>query len=131
MRTLEAAGGHGLLVPRHRAAGLCPAARKAASGAAERIPLYRHNLVQALERLRAAGVTVLGLDRRAARPLYACTLTGPLLLLLGAEGRGLRPLTRRHCDHVAAIPQHGHVESLNVAAVAAVALFEAVRQRGA
>lgn len=131
LRTLAAAGGHGLIVPRHRAAGLTPAVRKVASGAAEHIPLYRYNLAQALRRLGDAGVAVIGLAPDAGQSLYRVPLTGPLLLVVGAEGRGLRPLTRKHCSHVAHIPQRGAVESLNVATAAAIALFEILRQRGA
>ena len=131
LRVLDAAGGHGLIIPRHRAATLTPAARKAASGAAERIPLYRHNLSQALGRLHEAGVGVVGLEPAAAQSLYDAELSGPLILVLGAEGSGLRPLTRRYCNHVVRIPYHGGVESLNVATAAAIALFEVRRRRGA
>lgn len=131
LRTLAAAGGHGLIVPRHRAVGLTPATRKAASGAAEYIPLYRYNFAQALRWLGDAGVVVIGLAPNAEQSLYHTPLTGPLLLVLGAEGEGLRPLTHRHCSHMVHIPQRGAVESLNVATAAAIALFEVLRQRGA
>ena len=129
MRALDAAGGQGLIAPRHRAAALTPTARKAASGAAERIPLYRHNLAQAVQHIQQQGVHIVGMAHDAPESLYSVDFRLPTLLVLGGEGRGLRTLTRRYCDTLVSIPQHGSVTSLNVSVAAAIALFEAARQR--
>ena len=132
LRSADAAGARAVIVPRDRSATLTPAAAKAASGAAETMPLVVvTNLARTLRELRAAGVWVVGLDGDAPEPLYRVDLTPPTVLVLGAEGEGLRRLTREHCDRLAAIPMTGSVASLNVSVAAGVALFEAVRQRSA
>jgi len=130
LRSADAAGAHGVIVPRDRACPLTPAARKAASGAAETVPLYRvANLARALEGLARRGVWTVGLAAEADALLYDMDLTVPTALVLGAEGKGLRRLTRERCDHLARLPMAGTVESLNVSVTAGIALFEAVRQR--
>ena len=130
LRSAEAAGCAMVIAPKDRACGLTPVVRKVACGAAERIPFIPvTNLVQTLERLRQAGVWVIGLTGEAESSLYACRMTHATALVLGAEGAGLRRLTRTHCDEVVGIPLAGHVESLNVSVAAGIGLFEARRQR--
>ncbi len=131
LRTAEAAGAHAVLAPRDRAVGLTPAAVKAAAGAAERLPFVQvTNLARTLERLRRDyGLRVVGADAGAPLDLYGADLRGPLALVLGAEGRGLRRLTRERCDALVRIPMAGAAESLNVSVAAAVLLYEALRQR--
>jgi 23S rRNA (guanosine2251-2'-O)-methyltransferase len=131
LRTAEAAGVHAVVVPKDRAAGLTGVARKVASGAAERVPFVRvTNLVRAMEKLREWGLWLVGTGAEGEESLYATNLNGPLGLVLGAEDRGLRRLTREHCDRLVAIPMRGRVGSLNVSVAAGVCLFEARRQRG-
>ena len=131
LRSADAAGAHAVITPRDRAAGLTPAACKAASGAAESLPLVQvTNLARTLRWLReAAGVQVVGLAGEAEATLYDLDLTGPLALVAGNEEKGLRRLVRENCDRLARLPLAGSVESLNVSVAAAVGRFEAVRQR--
>ncbi len=132
LRTADAAGVDAVVVPRKRAAGLTPAARKVACGAAETVPLaVVTNLARTLGRLGDAGMHRIGLAGEAQTRLFATTLTGPVCLVMGGEAGGLRRLTRERCDELVRLPMLGAVESLNVSAAAAVALYEAVRQRGA
>jgi 23S rRNA (guanosine2251-2'-O)-methyltransferase len=132
LRSADAAGAHGVVVPRSRAAGLGPAARKVACGAAERVPLFVvPNLVRALEGLKHLGLFVLGCAAEAGTSIFEVDLTRPIALVLGSEHEGLRRLTREHCDLLARIPMRGTVPSLNVSVAAGVCLFEAVRQREA
>ena len=132
VRVAEAAGAAGIIMPKRNSAPLSAVARKAASGAAEHLPLLRvPNLRQAMDSLRSAGVWLVGMDSAAEQSIYQMDLTMPLAVVVGAEGRGLRRLTRELCDHLASIPMSGNTGSLNLSAAAAVALFEAVRQRGA
>ncbi|MCC7411247.1 MAG: 23S rRNA (guanosine(2251)-2'-O)-methyltransferase RlmB [Gammaproteobacteria bacterium] len=132
LRTVNAVGATALVVPRHRGAGLTPAARKAASGAAELTPFVQvSNLARALSGLAERGIRRIAVSGEDARSLYGTDLTGPLALVLGAEDQGLRRLTREHCDLAAAIPMLGAVESLNVSVAAAVCLYETLRQRAA
>jgi 23S rRNA (guanosine2251-2'-O)-methyltransferase len=132
LRTAEALGVHGVLVPRHQAAGLTPHVVRAASGALEYLPVARvGNLVQALERLKEEGCWVVGAvaEGAEAREPWAADLRGPVALVLGSEGRGLRPLVARTCDILVRVPLAGRVGSLNVAAAGAALLYEARRQR--
>ena len=132
LRSADAAGARAVIVPRDRSAALTPAAAKVASGAAETMPLVAVvNLARTLRELRDAGLWVVGLAGDVDAPLYRIDLTLPTVLVLGAEGEGLRRLTRENCDLLAAIPMAGSVGSLNVSVAAGVALFEAVRQRSA
>jgi len=136
LRTAEALGVHGALVPRHPAAGLTPHVVRAAAGALEYLPVARvGNLGQALERLKREGCWIVGAvaepaDGQAAQVPWAADLRGPLVLVLGSEGRGLRPLVARTCDVLVRIPLAGRVGSLNVAAAGAALLYEIRRQRG-
>ncbi len=130
LRTAAAAGAAAVVLPRDRAAPVNATARKAASGAAEIIPWVRvTNLVRALDEMKAEGFWIIGASGDADSDLYQCDLKGRTAIVLGAEGTGLRRLTREHCDAVVSIPMAGAVESLNVSAAAAVVLFEAARQR--
>lgn len=132
LRVADAAGVQAVVVPRDRSAGLTPAAMKAAAGAAEAVPLIDvTNLARAMDDLRDAGVRLVGAAGEAEQSLYDLDLTGPVAWVLGAEGSGLRRLTRERCDTLASIPIVGHVESLNVSVATGICLYEAVRQRRA
>ena len=130
LRTAEAAGVTAVLIPKDRAVGLTPVARKAAAGAAERVPVIAvTNLVRSLERLKELGYWVTGLAGEAEESLYQCDLTGPTVIVMGGEGEGMRRLTRETCDKLVRIPMQGKIESLNVSVAASVCLYESVRQR--
>lgn len=130
LRTADAAGASAVIAPRDRAAGLTSVARKVACGAAESVPFVQvTNLARSLDLLKDLGVWVVGTEGEAQDSLYAADLTGPVALVLGAEGRGMRQLTARHCDARVHLPMQGQVESLNVSVAAGVCLYEAVRQR--
>lgn len=131
LRSAECAGVSGVVLPRHRAVHVTPAATKAAAGAIEYLPMaVVGGLPAALARLRDAGVHVVGLDGAAATSLYDVVgADGPVCLVLGAEGRGLSRLVRERCDEVVAIPMRGRLGSLNVSAAAALACFEIARGR--
>ncbi|MFN2348661.1 MAG: 23S rRNA (guanosine(2251)-2'-O)-methyltransferase RlmB [Thioalkalivibrio sp.] len=130
LRTADAAGVTAVIVPRDRAAGLTPVARKVASGAAESVPFVQvTNLARTLDQLKQAGVWVVGTSGDAPQTVYQVDLKGPMALIMGAEGQGMRRLTRERCDLLIHIPMQGAVESLNVSVATGVCLFEAVRQR--
>ncbi len=130
MRSAAAAGALAVVVPKDRAAGLTPVARRAAAGAAERLPLaVVTNLARSLAALADLGLWRIGLSGSVKRSLYQANLDGPLALVLGSEGSGLRRLTRENCDELVHIPMPGAMESLNVSVAAGIALFEAVRVR--
>ena len=132
LRTAEAAGAAGVVLPERHSAGLSETVARASAGALEHVPVARVvNLVQALEELKARGVWAVGLDAAGEERWDAVDLTRPVALVLGGEGRGIRRLVREHCDHLVSIPHFGHVESLNVSVAAGIALYEAVRQRRA
>ncbi len=130
-RSALAAGAHGVIIPKDRAAGVSAVVLKAAAGALEYLPVYRvTNLAQCLRQLKEAGLLVVGADAAAGQSLYQADLAGALVLVIGGEDKGLRPLVRRQCDQVLAIPQAApEIGSLNAATAGAVALFEARRQR--
>jgi 23S rRNA (guanosine2251-2'-O)-methyltransferase len=131
LRTADAAGVWAVITPRDRAAGLTPVARKVASGAAERVPLIQvTNLARTLKQLQSQGIWIIGTGDAADASLYETDLAGPLALVMGAEGKGMRRLTAEQCDQLVAIPMQGSVSSLNVSVATGVCLFEAVRQRG-
>lgn len=130
LRTADAAGVDAVVVPRDRAAGLSPAVRKVASGAAETTPLIQVvNLARTLRHLKERELWVVGAAGEAETDLYAADLKGPSVIVMGSEGEGLRRLTREHCDVLVRIPMLGAVESLNVSVATGVVLFEARRQR--
>jgi 23S rRNA (guanosine2251-2'-O)-methyltransferase len=133
LRSAEGAGATGAVLPRHRSARLSPAAVKAAAGAVEHLPITTVSGIPAtLERAARAGLWAVGLDETGDHELFGLEVADrPLVLVLGAEGRGLARLTRARCDVVARIPMLGSLASLNVAAAAALACFEVARRRAA
>lgn len=132
LRTAEAAGVGLVILPKDGSAGLTPVARRAASGAAEVLPiLFATNLARVLRRLKEAGVWLAGTTDAAREELYDMELDGPLALVMGSEGKGMRRLTSELCDYHLRIPMQGSVNSLNVSVATAVCLYEIVRQRKA
>jgi 23S rRNA (guanosine2251-2'-O)-methyltransferase len=132
LRTADACGVLAVIVPRDRAAPLNATARKVAAGAAESTPVVTvTNLARTLGLLKGAGLWIVGADAQAAQLAHQIDLTGPRVLVMGAEGAGLRQLTRRHCDWLARLPNLGAVQSLNVSVATGMLLYEALRQRGA
>jgi 23S rRNA (guanosine2251-2'-O)-methyltransferase len=130
LRVANAAGAHAVIAPRDRAAGITPAVSKVASGAAESTPyIMVTNLARTLAEIKERNVWVIGADERAGKTLYDADLPEAIAWVLGAEGEGMRRLTRESCDLLVKIPMLGEVESLNVAVSAGVCLFESVRRR--
>lgn len=132
LRSADAAGVHGVIVPKDKAAPLNASVRKVACGAAENVPVYQvTNLARTLERMKSDhGVWVIGTAGEAETLVYQADFTGPTALVMGAEGKGMRRLTRESCDSLVKLPMAGQVSSLNVSVAAGIGLFEAVRQRG-
>ncbi|HEY0768641.1 MAG TPA: 23S rRNA (guanosine(2251)-2'-O)-methyltransferase RlmB [Steroidobacteraceae bacterium] len=132
LRSADACGALAVIVPRDRAAQLTPTVRKVAVGAAETTPVVSvTNLVRTLKLLKDGGLWVVGADAAAHKSAHQVDLTGPVVLVLGAEGTGLRHLTQQNCDFLVRLPQLGAIESLNVSVAAGMLLYEAVRQRQA
>jgi 23S rRNA (guanosine2251-2'-O)-methyltransferase len=132
LRTAEAFGVHGVIVPRHHAVGLTEAAARTAMGALEYVSVAREaNLAAALERLKESGIWVYGATPEGGVAPWLADLTGPTCLVLGSEGEGLRPLVARTCDVTLSVPMRGGVGSLNVAAAGAALCYEVARQRAA
>ncbi len=130
LRTADACGVVAVIIPRDRAATVNATVRKVAAGAAETTPVVTvTNLVRTLKLLKEAGLWVVGADAQGAKPAAQVDLKGAIVLVLGAEGAGMRHLTRQTCDWMARLPQLGSVESLNVSVAAGMLLYEAVRQR--
>ncbi len=130
IRSAEAAGVHAVVAPKDKAVGLNATARKVACGAAEVLPFVAvTNLARCLKKLQEKGVWLVGAAGEAEQSIYQVDLKGPLGLVMGAEGAGMRRLTREHCDNLINIPMAGTVSSLNVSVASGVCLFEAVRQR--
>ncbi|MYM64287.1 23S rRNA (guanosine(2251)-2'-O)-methyltransferase RlmB [Pseudomaricurvus sp. HS19] len=130
LRTAEAAGVHAVIAPKDNSASLTPVARKTACGAAEVLPYIPvTNLARCLRQLQELGVWIIGTAGEASISVYQQDLTGPVALVMGAEGPGMRRLTRECCDGLVNIPMAGEVSSLNVSVATGVCLFEAVRQR--
>jgi 23S rRNA (guanosine2251-2'-O)-methyltransferase len=131
LRSADAFGVHAVIAPKDRAAGLSAVAMKAASGAAESVPYITvTNLARTLRDLKEQNILIIGTDDEAPGTLMDADFSGPAALVLGAEGAGMRRLTREHCDLLVRIPMYGQVESLNVSVSAGVCLYEARRQRG-
>ena len=131
-RSAEGAGASGLVIPERRSAEVTPAVCRASAGAVEHLPIARvRNLADYLGEAKRAGAWVYGADAAAERPYTDVDWAGRVVLVLGSEGRGLRPRVREACDDLLALPLRGRVESLNVSAAAAVLLYEAVRSRAA
>ena len=130
LRVADGAGAHAVVAPKDHAVGLNATVAKVASGAAETVPyLMVTNLARTLGELKERDIRVIGTSEDAERTLYDVDLRGPVALVLGAEGSGLRQLTKKSCDELVRIPMQGAVESLNVSVAAGVCLFEALRQR--
>jgi len=130
MRTADAVGVQAVIVPKDKSATLTPVARKVACGAAETVPFVRvTNLARFLRELKEQGVWLIGTAGEAGATLYQADFKGAVALVMGAEGKGMRRLTREHCDQLINIPMLGHVDSLNVSVASGVCLYEALRQR--
>ncbi|MFT7261714.1 MAG: 23S rRNA (guanosine2251-2'-O)-methyltransferase [Glaciecola sp.] len=130
LRTADAAGVHAVIVPKDKSATLSPTVRKVACGAAEAIPLIQvTNLSRTLKAMQDAGVWIVGTAGEAEQSIYACKLIGPVALVMGAEDKGMRRLTRENCDELIKLPMAGSVSSLNVSVATGVCLYEMVRQR--
>ncbi len=130
MRTADAVGVQAVIVPKDKSASLTPVARKVACGAAETVPFVRvTNLARFLRELKDLGVWLIGTAGEADAGLFQADFKGPVALVMGAEGKGMRRLTREHCDQLINIPMQGHVDSLNVSVATGVCLYEALRQR--
>jgi 23S rRNA (guanosine2251-2'-O)-methyltransferase len=130
LRSAEAAGCTAVIVPKDKAAGITPTVRRASSGAADRLAFFAvTNLARTLKALKDRGVWLVGLAGDVEQDFYALDLKGPIAIVLGSEGEGMRRLTRESCDFLVHIPMRGSVESLNVSVATGVALFEALRQR--
>jgi 23S rRNA (guanosine2251-2'-O)-methyltransferase len=131
LRVADGAGAHAVLAPKDHAVGINATVAKVASGAADTVPyLMVTNLARTLNELKERDIRIVGAADDAPQTLFEADLTGPLALVLGAEGAGLRQLTRKTCDALVRIPMMGAVESLNVSVASGVCLFEALRQRG-
>ena len=132
LRSAEAAGVTAVVVPKDRAVGVTPTVRRASAGAADRVPIVAAtNLARALKALKDAGMWLVGLAGDTDQSVYGIDLDGPIAVVLGGEGEGMRRLTRENCDFVAKIPMQGDIESLNVSVATGIVLFETLRQRGA
>ena len=130
LRSAAAAGVTAVLAPKDRAVGITPVVRKVACGAAEYVPFIRvTNLVRALQQLQRLGLWLYGAAGDAEQTLYQAKLTDPIAIVMGAEGKGLRRLTRTTCDYLIRIPMQGKIESLNVSVATGICLFEGLRQR--
>jgi len=130
IRSAEGAGADGVILPARRAAGLTPAVQEASAGAVEYLPVAQvKNLARTMESLKQSGLWLVGAEGGGERPWFDFDYTGPVGLVLGSEGKGLRPLVRSKCDAVLSLPLLGAISSLNVSAAAAIFLYEVVRQR--
>ncbi|MCF6435609.1 MULTISPECIES: 23S rRNA (guanosine(2251)-2'-O)-methyltransferase RlmB [Pseudoalteromonas] len=132
LRSADAAGVHAVIVPKDKSAKLNGTARKVACGAAETVPLVQvTNLARTLRDIKEAGVWVAGTAGETDTGVFDASLTGPIAIVMGAEGDGMRRLTREHCDILVKIPMVGTVSSLNVSVATGICLFEVLRQRSA
>jgi 23S rRNA (guanosine2251-2'-O)-methyltransferase len=130
LRTADAAGVQAIIIPKDRAVSLTPVVRKVACGADQYIPLVQvTNLARTIDLLKSHNIWLIGTAGEAEKSIYSVDLTGNLALVMGAEEKGLRRLTREKCDDLVNIPMDGHVESLNVSVSSGICLFEALRQR--
>jgi 23S rRNA (guanosine2251-2'-O)-methyltransferase len=130
LRVADGAGAHAVIAPKDHAAGINATVAKVASGAAETMPYFMvTNLARTLGELKERNIWIIGTSDDAPKTLYQADLKGPAALVLGAEGAGMRQLTRKTCDELVSIPMHGAVESLNVSVASGVCLYEALRQR--
>ncbi len=130
LRTADAAGVHGVVIPKRRAVGLTGAVAKAAAGAVEHVPVARvSNIAQALDALKNSGCWIVGADMAGEKYPYQTDLLGPLVLVVGGEHKGLGRLVKQHCDHIVKLPMLGYVSSLNAGVAGSILMYEALRQR--
>ncbi|WP_435235662.1 23S rRNA (guanosine(2251)-2'-O)-methyltransferase RlmB [Psychromonas sp. PT13] len=130
LRSADAAGVHAVIIPKDNSASLTPVVRKVACGAAESVPLIHvTNLARTMRALQEKGIWIYGTAGEATQNIYDCKLEGGIAIAMGAEGKGLRRLTREHCDELIKLPMAGAVSSLNVSVATGICLFEVVRQR--
>lgn len=130
LRSADAAGAHGVIIPKRRSCPLSTTVAKTSAGAVEYVPVARvANLAQTLDKLKKAGLWVAGCDMDGREDYFRASLQGPLALVVGGEGRGLGRLVKEHCDFLVRIPMQGHVNSLNASVACSLVLYEAVRQR--
>ncbi|MDD3156575.1 23S rRNA (guanosine(2251)-2'-O)-methyltransferase RlmB [Anaeromusa sp.] len=130
LRSVDAAGAHGVIIPKRRSCPLSTTVAKTSAGAVEYVPVARvSNLAQTLDKLKKAGIWVAGCDMDGTENYFEASLKGPLALVIGGEGRGLGRLVKEHCDFLVRIPMQGHVNSLNASVACSLVLYEAVRQR--
>jgi 23S rRNA (guanosine2251-2'-O)-methyltransferase len=129
IRSAEIFGVHGMIMPANRNAGITPAVVNASSGASEHLLIARMNISRAIDELKEKGAWVVGLDMENAVLLEEVNLSGPLAVVVGSEGKGMRRLVREKCDHIARIPMTGRVASLNAAVAGSIALYKAFIQR--
>lgn len=130
LRTAEAVGVHGVLLPFRRTASVTPAVVNASSGAVEHLLITQINLAQGLEELKTKGAWVIGLEGgEGSKPIDQVDLSGDLVIVVGSEGSGMRPLTRKICDHLVRLPMRGRIDSLNAAVAGSVALYKALQKR--
>jgi len=130
LRTADATGVHGVIITKDNATGITPTVCKVASGAAETVPVYQvTNLSRTLRWLKGEGLWIMGAAGETAQTFYTADFTVPMALVVGAEGKGLRRLTKEQCDVLVSVPMKGQVDSLNLSVATGVLLYEAVRQR--
>lgn len=130
LRTADAAGAHGVLIPKRRSCPLSATVAKTSAGAVEYVPVARvGNVVQAIKDLKKRGFWVIGADMDGENPYYEADFQGPLLLVVGGEGKGIGRLTKENCDFVVKIPMRGKINSLNASVAGSILMFEAMRQR--
>lgn len=130
LRSAEAAGVHGVVIPPHRAAEVTPAVVNSSSGASEHMLIVQANLVQAVEEFKQAGAWVVGLDGGSgSKPVEQVRLDGPIALIVGNEGEGMRSLVREKCDFLLRLPMHGKIESLNAAVAGSIVLYQVILTR--
>jgi 23S rRNA (guanosine2251-2'-O)-methyltransferase len=131
LRTADAVGAHGLIIPKHRSVALTATVAKSSAGAVEHVPVARvTNLPATMEQLKERGCWIVGTDSRAKQRYFEADLQGPLAVVLGSEGKGMGRLVREKCDFLVSIPMLGQVNSLNVSVAGALLFYEVIRQRG-
>jgi 23S rRNA (guanosine2251-2'-O)-methyltransferase len=132
LRSAEAAGVTAVIAPKDKAVGITPTVRRASSGAADRVAFFSvTNLARTLKAIKQQGVWLVGLNSESKQDVYSIDFKGPIAIVMGSEGEGMRRLTSESCDFLARIPMRGDVESLNVSVATGIVLFEALRQRAA
>lgn len=132
IRSAECAGAHGVIIPKHRSAGVTAIVNKASAGAAQHMPIARvANLRTALQELKAQGLWIYGTAADGDSPLWQTELTGPIAVVIGSEGDGMGRLVRESCDFVLSLPMKGRLSSLNASVAGAIVMYEVLRQRGA